>query len=156
MLKVWSRFTANCRRRMTIDRVYANDTPSVRSRLDLRTLFSTDYINMTMEENNDSPLDIDVSSAVDQVVESASSLDEMSQDEVMACDISLTNIQGKARVGVNAPLAVGTEAADYINEHVEEVVNKEMSTDTGVKIGEMLISGDERIVGVQIKDEYKK
>jgi len=106
-----------------------------------------------MTEDNDSTSDI--SEIVDQVIESISSPDEINQDEVMSCDITLRNVRGKARISVNAPIAVGTEAVDYINENIDEIIDKDMSTDTGVKIGEMLISGEGEIVEVRIKNKYK-
>lgn len=108
-----------------------------------------------MTEDDDSSLDIDVSGVIDTIVESANRLEEISQDEVMSFDITLINVRGKAQIANNAPVPVASEAVDYINEHVDEVVNKEMSTDTGVKIGEILISGDGEIVEARIENKYK-
>jgi hypothetical protein len=103
-----------------------------------------------MRDNSDYTVDIS------GIVEAIPNLDEISQDEVKPYNINLANVSGKARVGVTAPLGAKSKAVDYINEHVEDIVNKEMSTDEVINIGEMFIKGDGTIVDVQIEDKYKK
>lgn len=118
------------------------------------TFYHIHHLNDSVTKNNES--ETDISSIVDPIEEQNSVLDDVSDDEVIPCDINLTNVRGQARIGVQAPLEVSTEATDYINEHVDETVNKEKSTDSGVKIGELFISGDGSIIKAQIEEEYEK
>ncbi|MCU4971833.1 hypothetical protein OB955_03660 [Halobacteria archaeon AArc-m2/3/4] len=93
---------------------------------------------------------------LDSVSNDQDVFENVSDTDTVTFDINLTQLRGKARLSVNAPLGVGTDAIDYVKSECEDSVDKRYATKAGRKIGELCIRGDGAIIQADIKDKFER